>query len=89
MLDKPWIPDVTPCQQPHYQILRDCTYWLVLRSFNNCNIITFFPQATASKAFDEINRVVVDNISDNMALLVQFGNYGSMKYNIPQQWAIM
>ena len=34
--------------------------------------------STLSDAFDEIHQVVLDGISDNMALLVESGKYGSI-----------
>ena len=40
MLYKPWIPGLTPKQQPRYQPVINCSYWTVLGSFNNWNIIT-------------------------------------------------
>ena len=35
-------------------------------------------KATKSEAFEEIHQVFIDRISDNMASLVQHGNYGSI-----------
>ena len=35
-------------------------------------------KSTPSDAFDEIHQVVLDGISDNMALLVESGKYGSI-----------
>ena len=40
MLDKPSIPYLSPQQQPHYQPIKDFTYWPVLVSFNSWNIMT-------------------------------------------------
>ena len=45
---------------------------------NNWNIITLSHKSTASEAFEYIHLVVIDDISDNIALLVQYGKYGAM-----------
>ena len=39
MLDKPWISGIPPDKQEHYKPVTKCTYWPVLGSFNNWNII--------------------------------------------------
>ena len=49
----------------------------MLGSFNNCNIVTLSHKATTSKAFEEIYQVVIDEISENMASLVQSIKYGA------------
>ena len=36
-------------------------------------------KSTPSETFDEINQVVLDGISDNMASLVESGKYGAIK----------
>ena len=36
------------------------------------------PKSPSSEAFDEIDKVVIDRISENMASLVQSGMYGSI-----------
>ena len=41
MLDKPLSYGVDPTKQTRYKPVKDCTYWLVLDSFNNWNIIYF------------------------------------------------
>ena len=35
-------------------------------------------KSTSSNVFDEIQQVVLDEISDNMASLVESGNYGAI-----------
>ena len=72
MLDKPWICGLTLQQQPRYQPVTDFSYWPVLGSFNNWNIITLSQKVTTSGSFDNIHKVVLDGISDNMASLVQY-----------------
>ena len=78
MLYKPWIPGLTPEKQPRYRPVIDCSYWPVLGSFNNWNIITLSHKATTSEAFEDIHQVVLDGISDNMASMVQSGKYSAM-----------
>ena len=50
----------------------------MLGSFNNWNIITLSDKSTTGDAFEDINQVVLDGISDNMASLVQSGKYGTI-----------
>ena len=75
MLDKPWISDIPPDKQEHYKPVTKCTYWPVLESLNNWNIIKLSQKSTPSDTFDEIHQVVLDGISDNMASLVESGKY--------------
>ena len=67
MLDKPWISGIPSDEQERYKPVTKCTYWPVLGSFHNCNIIQLSQKSTPSDAFDEIHQVVLDGISDNMA----------------------
>ena len=71
MLDKPLIYGIVSDKQERYQPITKCTYWPVSGSFNNWNIIELSPKSTSSDTFDEINQVVLDGISDNMASLVE------------------
>ena len=78
MLDKPWISGIPSEEQERYKPFTKYTYWLVLGSFNNWNIIQLSQKSTTPDAFDEIHQVVIDGISDNMTLLVESGNYGAI-----------
>ena len=64
-----------------YQPVANCTYWPVLGSYNNWNIIELTPKSTPFEACDDINKVVIDVISENMASLVQSGMYGDINTN--------
>ena len=75
MLDKPWISGISPDAQECYKPVTKCTYWPVLGSINNWNIILLSQKSTPSDKVDEIHQVVLDGISDNMALLVESGKY--------------
>ena len=79
MLYKPWIPGFSLKQKLRYQSVHGCTYWLVLVFFNNWSIIISSQKATQIEAFEDIYRVVLDVISDNMVLLVHSGKYGTTK----------
>ena len=79
MLDKHWISGILSDKQEHYKPVTKCTYWPVLGSFNNWNIIKLSPKSTSSDKCDEINQVVLDGISDNMASLVKSGKCGAIK----------
>ena len=78
MLYKPCIHGLTTQQQLRYQHVIDFTYWTIIVSFNNCNIITLSHKATTSEDFEGIHQVFFYSISDNVALLVQSGEYDAM-----------
>ena len=78
MLEKPWIFGIPSTKQAPYQPVANCTYWTVLGSYNNCNIIELTPKSTPFEAVDEIHKVVIEGISENMDSLVQSGMYGSI-----------
>ena len=71
ILDKPWIYGIPSNKKEHYKPVTKCNFWLVLGPFKNWNIILLSHNSTPYDAFDEIHQVVLDGISDNMALLVQ------------------
>ena len=68
-------------KKERYKPVTNCTYWPVLGSFNNWNIIEISPKSTSSDTFDEIYQVVLDGISDNMASLIESGKYGAINTN--------
>ena len=78
MLDKPWISGIQPDKQERYKTVTKCSYWPVLGSLNNWNIIELSQKSTSSDPFDETHQVVLGGISDNMASLVEPGKYGSI-----------
>ena len=78
MLDKPWDPGIVSSQKMCYQPVQDCTDWLILSLFNNWNIIKFPRKFTTYEEFEEIHQVLLDDISDNMDSLVQYGKYGTI-----------
>ena len=71
MLYKNWISGILSDKQELYKPVTKCTYWTVLGTFNNWNIIQLSHKSTFYDSFDEIHQVVLDVISDNMALLVE------------------
>ena len=75
MLDKPLISDIPSYKQERYKPVNKCTYWPVVVSFNNWNIIQLSQKSTPYDAFDEIHQVVLGGISDNVASLVESGKY--------------
>ena len=78
MLDKPWVSGIPSTKQARYQPVANCTYWPVLFSYKNWNIIDPTPKSTPFEAFDEIHQVVLDGISENVASLVQSVMYGAI-----------
>ena len=66
ILDKPWISGTSE----RYQPFTKCTYWQVLGSSKKWNIIQLSHKSNYFGAFGEIQHVVLDGISDNMASLV-------------------
>ena len=77
MLDKLWINGLPPQQQLNYKPVTEFTYWPVIGSFNNWNIIILLHKSTDSEAFEDIHQVVLYGISKNMASLVQSGEFGA------------
>ena len=69
IIDKSWIHGLKPQQQPLCQPVTYCTYWPVLGSFNNWNIITLTRKSTTTDVFEEIHQVILDVISDNISPL--------------------
>ena len=65
-------------KQARHQPVTDCTYWTVMGSYNNCNIIELTPKSTTFENFDEIHKVFIDGISENMASLVKSGMYDAI-----------
>ena len=47
-------------------------------SYCKWNIIELTPKSTPFEAFDDIHKVVLDGISENMASLFQSGMYGTI-----------
>ena len=77
MIEKPWICVLTEQQQPGYQPVIYCTYFPVLVSFNNCNIIIFLYKVATREDFEEIIRVFIYGIGDNISSLFQYGQYSA------------
>ena len=75
MLDKPWIYGILSKKQARYQHITNFMYWQVLGSYNNLNIIDLTPKSITFEAFDDINKVILDRTSENMASLLQSGMY--------------
>ena len=78
MLEKLWVNGFSPQQQPRYQPVKNFPYWTGQGSFKNWNIITLSHKSITSEDFEEMHQVVLGGISNNMALLVQYGKYGAM-----------
>ena len=78
MLDKPWIYCIYSKKQARYHPITNCTYWPVLVSFKNWNIIQLSQKSTPFEAFEEINQVVLNRRSDNISSLVPSGKYGDI-----------
>ena len=60
MMDKPWISGIPSKKQARYQPVTIYTYWPVLGSYNNWNIIGLTPKATPFEEFDDIHQVFLD-----------------------------
>ena len=55
MFDQPWIYGIPSKKQARYQLVTDCTYWTVMDSYNNWNIIHLTPKSTTLEEFGEIH----------------------------------
>ena len=78
ILEKPWDYKVDHRKHLYCQPVVGCTYWTLVGSFNNCNIIQFINKTPSSEEFDTVHKVVIYGISDNMAYLVQLGKYSAI-----------
>ena len=65
-------------KKDNYKPVTECTDWTVLGPLINWDIIQFPHHSTPNDAFNEIQQVVLDGISDNMALLFESGKYGAI-----------
>ena len=75
ILQKPWISDITPNKQARHQHIKNWTYWKIIGLFKNWNTIQLSQKSTPFEAFEVIHQVFLDDISDNMASLFQYGKY--------------
>ena len=78
MLNKPCISGIPSNKQERYKPVTKCTCLTVIGLFNNWYIIQFSHKSPPYDEFDEIHQVVLDGISDNMALLVESWKYGAI-----------
>ena len=83
MLKNTWSYSVEPTKYMNLQIVVDCTYWPVLASFNNWNIIHLTNKITSSEDFDDTHKIVLDGKSQHIASLVQLGKYGAINAEYP------
>ena len=79
MLDKNCIYGIPSNKKEHYKPVTKFTYWPVLWSLNNCNIIQLSQKSIPYDSFDKIHQVFLNGISNHMASLVESVNYGSIK----------
>ena len=75
VMEKPYSLGVSNTENPRYYCFVECSYWPVLGTFKNCNIIIFTNKITSREDFDEDNKVLLDAISDNVESLVYTGKY--------------
>ena len=78
MLNNPQAYKVEPNKQTRYQPVVDCTYWPMLGSFNNWNIIQFTNKKLPSGDFDAVHKLLLYGIGDYIDYIVQLGKYGSI-----------
>ena len=55
MQETPWIYGIPSKKKARYQPVTDNTYWKVLGSFNNWNIIHLSPKSTTFEVFEDIH----------------------------------
>ena len=77
MLDKLWEYGVETTKYTHYQICFDCKYWHMLGSLNKWSIIKFTNKTTSSESFNEVHKLVLYGISENIPSLLQLRKYGA------------
>ena len=71
VLEKPWISGIPSNKQELCEPITNCTYWPVMGSYNNFNVIELSPKSIPFEAFDEIYKVILGIISENVTSLVQ------------------
>ena len=77
MLDNLFVYKLVHNKHPHYQPVVDYTYWHVLGSFNNWNIIQLINKTTPSEYFDSVHKVGLYVTIDSTTSLVQSRKYGA------------
>ena len=78
ILDRPWIYGIQSTKQARYQPVTNFNYWPVMGPDKNWNIIELTQKSITFEAFDDMHKVVLDVISENMASLVQSGMYDAI-----------
>ena len=78
ILDQPWVKSLSAQQQPFYQPFQYCTFWPVLGSFTNLNILKFSHKATSSEEIEARHQVLLEVISENVDALVQTDKYSTI-----------
>ena len=66
MLGRTWVNGLPPHQQPFYQSVIDFTYWPLIGSFTNWNILKSSQKATTSATFEEIHHIEYIQSSKNI-----------------------
>ena len=78
MLDKPCISGIPSDKQERYKPVTNCTYWSVLGTIENWNIIQLSQKSTPYNVLDEIHQVIIYGISENMASFIESVKYGAI-----------
>ena len=89
IIDHPCIAGFPAQQQPRYKPVKEYTYWPVLGSFNNCNILKLSHEATSNKEIGKIHQVVLEGISENMLHWYKLMNIFPLIQHIQSQWSTM
>jgi hypothetical protein len=67
-LNKPWIPNNPPQEQPRYKQNKECKMWAVFEGNNDWEIVEIRPgENTANKEMEEVYATVLESIADVMA----------------------
>ena len=67
-----------PHLKPNYQPVKDFTFYPVLCSSNNKNMIQCSHKATSSEDLDKFHQVIIDDINNNIPVWVKNGQYGAI-----------
>ena len=78
-LEKPWVHGVSPIELPRYAKVDGCVHHSILGDYNKWIIMDFTRDSETDKeCFEEIHKILVQSIGNNMAEFVEINCYGAV-----------
>ena len=75
MLCNTWTPSLPHILQPCYQYVTVFVYWCLFFTYNKWKTVNFNNKYTSSEQLNDIHKVVLDAISNNMDALIDIGRF--------------